>query len=708
MATLAKLVIGIDADTGKAVAKFVDLSGQADQSANKIKNAFGKVDFAEARGGMMLFDDLIGVKLPRHVTSFISSLGPIGAAMEAAFPFLAIAVGAVVLIEHLTKLKEAAEKLDADTAKFETTVHTTFNTLDDKLIEAGKKADELRGDHIAALSKELTLIDHASMKELMQTFDNLAKAVDAVFADMKSHWYTFGSGAEGAKHSLESFKAEYDLLLSKGDEDGAAKLLKNKMDREKQMLADMRASLEYEANAGKGGGTEEKANAYMEARTRLAQAGAGYAKDEVTAEAKLVEVLQAQAEAQQKIAALKKQEKDNAKQGESNRQGNEAFRRMKEEERQQAEEDRRREEAYRQAVEHIQEGEREKVAATKEGTAERLAAIDAAIKEENNKGLQETNYYKQLVLLRIATIREMSEEEARARAEAGKIAAAHGTKMAELQTVAEMQELKHRQAMRHKFSEQDIADAIEIENKEAQIKRAALEKQIAALDKNDRDYQNKLKALHNKEEEEEKQHQNKLTDIKEKAEEERNKRILAAERQFEDAIASGLSNVLMRHESFGQMMSQLGDQVAAGLLKNALMSMMTADMTKEKDAAYAARKAWNAGMDFPFPINIAMAPVLAAGAFASVMAFNQGGLVPGSGNDDIVPALLTPGERVFTVDENKQLTRAATAPWEGSMGGPMHVNYAPHYHGQYNEAEHQRRFDRSMKDMARKRGMRWN
>jgi hypothetical protein len=38
----------------------------------------------------------------------------------------------------------------------------------------------------------------------------------------------------------------------------------------------------------------------------------------------------------------------------------------------------------------------------------------------------------------------------------------------------------------------------------------------------------------------------------------------------------------------------------------------------------------------------------------------------------------------------------------------MHVNYAPQYHGQYNEAEHQRRFDRSMKDMARRRGMRWN
>jgi len=78
------------------------------------------------------------------------------------------------------------------------------------------KADELRGNHLAALTKELTLIDHASMKELMQTFDQLATAVDAVFKDMKSHWYNISLGSEGAQHALDDFKKKYDLLLSEG------------------------------------------------------------------------------------------------------------------------------------------------------------------------------------------------------------------------------------------------------------------------------------------------------------------------------------------------------------------------------------------------------------------------------------------------------------------------------------------------------------
>src|ERR1043166_9201941 len=260
MPTVGKLTIDLEAGTYQYTSTLDKAGVDAEKAAGRIKGAFDKVDFAEARGGMMLFDDLVGVKLPRHVTSFISSLGPIGAAMEAAFPFLAIAVGAVVLIEHLTKLKETAEKLDTDTAKFETTINTTFGSLDDKLLQAQIKADELSGNHLGALKKQLDLIDHASMKDIMQTFDQLAKAVDAVFADLKSHWYTFGSGAEGAKHSLTEFKKEYDLLMSKalaGDKDAAtqaADLLKNKLDREKQMLADMRTALEYESHSGESGG----------------------------------------------------------------------------------------------------------------------------------------------------------------------------------------------------------------------------------------------------------------------------------------------------------------------------------------------------------------------------------------------------------------------------------------------------------------------
>src|ERR1700744_4978137 len=76
----------------------------------------------EARHGVMLLGEEFGVHLPRGLTMFISSLGPVPAAMEAAFPFLAIVVGATLLLEHLSKLKEAGQQLTDSQLNFGTTV----------------------------------------------------------------------------------------------------------------------------------------------------------------------------------------------------------------------------------------------------------------------------------------------------------------------------------------------------------------------------------------------------------------------------------------------------------------------------------------------------------------------------------------------------------------------------------------------------------
>ena len=151
----------------------------------------------EARHGVMLLGEEFGVHLPRALTTFIAGLGPIGAAMEAAFPFLAIAVGATLLLEHLAKLHEEGEKLTQSQMHFATAAQDAFNTLDKKLLEAEITADELAGDHLAALQKRLELINKESMEDLVHQFDILAKAADAVFAELKSHWYTFGIGASG-------------------------------------------------------------------------------------------------------------------------------------------------------------------------------------------------------------------------------------------------------------------------------------------------------------------------------------------------------------------------------------------------------------------------------------------------------------------------------------------------------------------------------
>jgi hypothetical protein len=137
----------------------------------------------------------------------------------------------------------------------------------------------------------------------------------------------------------------------------------------------------------------------------------------------------------------------------------------------------------------------------------------------------------------------------------------------------------------------------------------------------------------------------------------------------------------MRHESFSKMMLSLGDQVVAGMIKNAIMSILANDMTKPSDAGKAARDAYKAGMKFPFPANLVMAPALGALAFASVMAFEQGGIVPGVGRGDIVPARLEPGEAVLP----KRLTEGLQH--EARFGGSdsrhhVHVHHSPTYHVQ--------------------------
>jgi hypothetical protein len=142
----------------------------------------------------------------------------------------------------------------------------------------------------------------------------------------------------------------------------------------------------------------------------------------------------------------------------------------------------------------------------------------------------------------------------------------------------------------------------------------------------------------------------------------------------------GLASTAMGHETFGKMMIGIGDQTATGMIENAIKSIMANDMTKESDAGAAARKAFLAGWHFPWPMNIVMAPLLGGLAFASAMAFEDGGIVPGVGHGDTVPAMLTPGEGVMPKKLTEGLTRAANSGNMGGGNGTVHVHHNPTYH----------------------------
>ena len=61
-----------------------------------------------------------------------------------------------------------------------------------------------------------------------------------------------------------------------------------------------------------------------------------------------------------------------------------------------------------------------------------------------------------------------------------------------------------------------------------------------------------------------------------------------------------------------------------------------------------------------------------------MMAFEKGGLVPGVGNGDTVPAMLTPGEHV----SDKKLTQGLQHMVD--VGGPRGNSYTVHMHVKMN------------------------
>ena len=719
----------------------------------------------EARHSVMLLGEEFGIHLPRAVAGFIASIGPLGAALEAAFPFLAIAAGATILIEHLNKMHEAGEKLTDDQVKFGTAVQVAFNSLDQKLIQSQIKADELKNDHLGALRLQLELIDKQSMGELVHQFGELAKAADVVMKDLEGSWYSFGRGSEGAKHALDGFKAEYESLLAQGKQGDASGLLKGTLDQAQKALDAMRQmQTAGRSNPFAAFADPAKFHEAADALERMHIAvNPEHLDKQIAAQENLVQVLNAQASSEQRIADIKNLDKGNAKTQVGNdeagkraaaeRQAAESQMRMGEqtlaadkataesrlsinraslEERlstdiefagrdrdiklgaNQAEisaldksgkdyanqlkalQDKTLEinneyatkvaelkakeatEANSRDLRDLEQSEREKIEATRDGSAARLAAIDAAIKEERSMRLQDNGYFHDLLNQHAEFVTKAMEEEGKLKADAARQQADSDQKTGELQIASEKQLQALLDSSRRTTAQQRATEEAAAANAEYRIKMDALEKEISGLDKAGKDYTNKLQGLLDKERQLQLEHENAITSIKEKAEIERNQRVLAAESQFENSIASNLTRSIMGHQTWTKMMLSLGDEAVSGMIKNSLLILMQQDKERLGDAKTAAGNAYAAVSSIPI-VGPALAPVAAAGAFAAVMAFETGtDRVPGVGRGDIVPTMLEPGEGVVpggVMDNLRAMSRNGGFDQRPATHVHTHVTY---------------------------------
>lgn len=123
-----------------------------------------------------------------------------------------------------------------------------------------------------------------------------------------------------------------------------------------------------------------------------------------------------------------------------------------------------------------------------------------------------------------------------------------------------------------------------------------------------------------------------------------------------------------KQKAFRSVMSTIQSQITKSLIKGIAIQNAAEKKGAIKSVAtqapVIASRFFSAFAEIPF-IGQALAVAAIGAAFgfiASVTKFNKGGVVPGLGTKDTVPAMLTPGERVLTRGQNRSLMA-------GKMGG---------------------------------------
>jgi len=770
MSEVGALIIRLQAET----AQFREDMGKVKGDLNDLKgvssDAGGAVDYSmtEARHSVMLLGEEFGIHLPRGITTFIASLGPIGAALEAAFPFLAIAVGATLLIEHLVKVQEQAEKLHDSQLELGAAAANSMTRWRDKLLEVQKAADDLAGNHLGALEKELQLIDHATMKDLVASLNQLAGEADKTFANLASHWYETGIGSEGAKAALMEFKLQYADLMSKGQKDDATNLLKGTeeaAERVKTALENFQSG-KYRAAPDKG--VMGDYTKYMEDMNVLRAAGlnvenqtSAAVKQELDSQNALLLVLRNQVDATKDAAEYQKQASANATQRTDNTIAGEQDKLYKAEAQsaKQAADDAEKawEASYKEAVSNLQESEKEKIAATRGGTAERIAAIDAAIKEENSKGLQDTAFYKALLVERVNAVKQEADEEVKIGASKAKLMEA----LAKESASAELDSLKAQEAANNanrtlglESDRQYYANKIALIKQEEEIKLAALRAEEAAeaaqADKAGKagdivaqnnalarqaqlqtqintltaQYRGELIGVQADAAKLSASWKNYFAQMKVETQDLSTQirvTLQGSVNQFTRAFADDMARCIVENKNLGQAVKQ-----EAGHMLESMISMLvqwlekwiithtlakvvqtTTDMSGKATAASLAganmTASWAAA---PWPID-AMAPAMGAEAFAAAMSFEVGGKIPGQG---AVPIIGHGGETVVTKALTDRVESSEGKGQSATKGGDTHIHYNDNsqHHAIDSEGmdkvlkKHRTTITRHIKDIVRK------
>lgn len=600
---------------------FNDMGSSAKAGTDEVKKGLFDV-----RHGLGLVDNVMRGQHAQAMADMVREFQNSSVVMTA-LPIAATVAGIALIggiafeaYEKIHKLREEEEKLHDDMTGLTTVIDNTFTGLDDKILQAQMEADNLSGDHLAALRNELILIDHQSLHELVSAFQTVEKAADTTFKDMADHWYTFGIGSAGAQHALQQLKVQYSELLAEGKDKEAFNLLYATAQQAQHVL-----NLQREAiNSAHPVSTFLYGDygKHKQAMDQLKQYGVGVTASEVQSQAALVQALDALLASTHKINELQHQQDHNA-------------------------------------------------VARAHKSAGQANVPFVHVKPVTDPALSAKGMAAELLSIQQDSLARRQRQEL----EAGRETARHDAVMGEQRLAAEKEQYAREAASRRVSIAEQVRQQERLADELYTIQMGSLQQRILAADKSGQDRLGQLQALFNREQELTAQHENEITQIQDRAQMLRSKGLQQATAEELDTVNAGLVQSIMRHQTWGQMVMSIENQVVSTMISSALKHIEANAMTKQSDASAAARKMFNAGLKFPFPANIVMAPMLAAGAYATVMAYSQGtDMVNGAGRGDTVPAMLSPGEGVVPGGVMDGLRSVAR------RGGFEHSGQHHHYH----------------------------
>ncbi len=228
MSVVGTLTVDLLANTATFTADLGKAGNSLDELGKKAAHAGDGIDVSmrAARGSLMLIGDEFGVHLPREIRTMIAEIPGIGLALEAILPIMGVVFAAKMIYEFIEANEKAARELGEAWNKVGVTTNDIFAHIGDKLLEVGKKSDELAGNHIAALQKQLELVDRQTMAEVIGELDKMGKEADNVFTKMQGNWFMqlmMGRADTGpAKAELNEMIAEIDRLKGTGADPGNA------------------------------------------------------------------------------------------------------------------------------------------------------------------------------------------------------------------------------------------------------------------------------------------------------------------------------------------------------------------------------------------------------------------------------------------------------------------------------------------------------